>query len=510
MGFIGSGSGRAKKEVEALAQEELLHDFFAQDAQSDMFAGSVKNEKRFLPSAANTFLRSRLYSLEAEQSLIGALLVHENKIDEVLPVLSPRMFYFDEHRVIFEHIVALTKEGVAIDLVTVSDALEKSGALDRVGGFAYLAELANSAHGANVRHYAKIIADRYTMRKVVESASEIIEKSHAADVDVAALLGDAQQKLLDIAYDGANAQEDFVTLDESIADFVEDLTNRYESEDETTGVASGYTQLDEITSGWQAGDMIIIAARPAMGKTTFALNLAEHVAINERKPVVFFSLEMPAIQITMRLLASLGRIDLQKLKRAHLDEDDWGRISAAIAKAKGAPFFICDKSTLTPFDISVRLRRLTRRLGMPPALVVIDYLQLLRSEARASGASDVSRVFEISEISRAVKLMAKEIGVPVLALSQLNRGLEQRPNKRPMMSDLRESGALEQDADLVLFIYRDEVYHPDTDDKGVAEIIIGKHRNGPTGTVKLLFNGNCTRFDNYVETAENSDVSGYF
>ena len=440
-------------------------------------------------------LRLPPHSIEAEQSLIGGLLLDNDAWERVADIVAAEDFYRDDHRRIFRHITALIQQGKPADIVTVHESLQKSGEDEAAGGIAYLAELANQTpSAANVRRYAEIIRERAILRKLISVADEIAASALAPmGRDAKTILDEAEAKIFEIAEAGARAVTGFVSIGtalKQVVDRVQELYDRNASND-VTGVPTGYLDLDEKTAGLQPSDLIIVAGRPAMGKTTFALNIAEHVALHQKLPVAIFSMEMPATQLAMRFLASVGRIDLQKLRRGKLTDDDWARLSAAMGKLYDAPIFIDETGGLNPIDLRARARRLARQFGGRLGLVVIDYLQLMVGAKESD-----NRANELSEISRSVKTLAKELNTPIIALSQLNRSLEQRPNKRPVMSDLRESGAIEQDADIIMFIYRDEVYHPDSPDKGTAEIIIAKHRNGPTKTIVVAFQGHYSRFAN--------------
>ena len=446
-------------------------------------------------------LRLPPHSLEAEQSLLGGLLIDNDAWERVVDHISAEDFYRDEHRRIFRHITSLIQQGRPADIVTVFESLQKSGEAEAVGGMPYLAELANlTPSAANVRRYAEIIAERAILRKLIAVADEIAAAALAPmGRDAKTILDEAEAKIFEIAEAGARAATGFVAIGtalKQVVDRVQELFDR-QAADTITGVATGYLDLDEKTAGFQPGDLIIIAGRPAMGKTTLALNIAEYVGVHQKLPVAIFSMEMPATQLAMRMLAAAGRLDLLKLRRGKLTDDDWARLSSAMGKLYDAPIYINETGSLNPIDLRARARRLARQCGGRLGLIVIDYLQLMVGAKESD-----NRANELSEISRSIKTLAKELNAPVIALSQLNRSLESRPNKRPVMSDLRESGAIEQDADLILFIYRDEVYHPNSPDKGVAEIIIAKHRNGPTGSIRLAFLGEYTRFENYSSVAQ--------
>ena len=441
-------------------------------------------------------LRLPPHSIEAEQSLIGGILLDNAVWERVADLIADADFYRDDHRRIYQHIVRLIDGGKPADVVTVFESLEKHNEAEQAGGLAYLAEIANSTpSAANVRRYAEIVRERAILRKMVTVGDEIAASAlNPSGQDAKTLLDMAESKVFEIAEAGARHASGFVSIQpilKQVVDRVQELYDRDNPHD-VTGVPTGLVDLDNKTSGLQPSDMIILAGRPAMGKTTLALNIAEHVAVDCRLPVAIFSMEMPGTQLAMRFISSLGRIDQQKLRTGRLGDEDWQRLTAAMGKLYDAPLFIDETPGLNPIDLRGRARRLARQCGKL-GLIVIDYLQLMTSARPAD-----NRATELSEISRSVKSLAKELNVPIVALSQLNRSLEQRPNKRPVMSDLRESGAIEQDADIIMFIYRDEVYNPDSPDKGSAELIIGKHRNGPTGMVRMTFIGECTRFENFA------------
>ncbi|TVT51789.1 MAG: replicative DNA helicase [Azoarcus sp. PHD] len=435
------------------------------------------------------------HSLEAEQSLIGGILLDNSSWERVADLVNEADFYRDDHRRIYRHISKLIDFGKPADVVTVFESLEKNGEAEQSGGLSYLAEIANNTpSAANIRRYAEIVRERAILRKLVAVGDNIAASALSpSGKDAKMLLDEAEARVFEIAEAGARNTTGFQVIQpilKQVVDRVQELYDR-DSSSEVTGVPSGFADLDAKTSGLQPSDMLIVAGRPAMGKTTFALNVAEHVAVEQRLPVAIFSMEMPGTQLATRFIASVGRIDMQKIRSGRLTDDDWQRLTVAMGKLYDAPLYIDETPGLNPIDLRARARRLARQCGRL-GLIVIDYLQLM------SGTRDSdNRASELSEISRSVKSLAKELHVPIIALSQLNRSLEQRPNKRPVMSDLRESGAIEQDADIIMFIYRDEVYNPDSPDKGTAELIIGKHRNGPTGTVRMTFFGEYTRFENF-------------
>jgi replicative DNA helicase len=434
------------------------------------------------------------HSLEAEQSILGGLLLDNEAADRIGDVLSEDDFYSDAHRVIYRHVLALAADGKPVDVVTLSEALGQVQKLDYVGGLAYLGALvANVPSAANIRHYAQIVRERSILRQLAATAGEIADSAfNPLGRNARMVLDEAEAKVLHIAEQGARGQRTFQALKDllvSAVDRIETLYNR-DNPSDVTGVATGFSDLDKETAGLQPGDLVIVAGRPSMGKTALALNIGEHVAIDLKLPVVVFSMEMGASQLAMRMIGSVGRLDQHKLRTGRLAADDWERLSTALGRLSEAPMLIDETPALNAIEVRSRARRLQKQYGQL-GLVIVDYIQLMQAQSAGE-----NRATEISEISRSLKALAKELKVPVVALSQLNRSLEQRPNKRPVMSDLRESGAIEQDADVILFIYRDEVYNEDSPDKGTAEIIIGKQRNGPIGTVRLTFLGEHTRFEN--------------
>ncbi|EFH6057929.1 replicative DNA helicase [Escherichia coli] len=436
------------------------------------------------------------HSIEAEQSVLGGLMLDNERWDDVAERVVADDFYTRPHRHIFTEMARLQESGSPIDLITLAESLERQGQLDSVGGFAYLAELSkNTPSAANISAYADIVRERAVVREMISVANEIAEAGFDPQGRTSEdLLDLAESRVFKIAESRANKDEG----PKNIADVLDATVERIEQlfqqpHDGVTGVNTGYDDLNKKTAGLQPSDLIIVAARPSMGKTTFAMNLVENAAMLQDKPVLIFSLEMPSEQIMMRSLASLSRVDQTKIRTGQLDDEDWARISGTMGiLLEKRNIYIDDSSGLTPTEVRSRARRIAREHG-GIGLIMIDYLQLMRVPALSD-----NRTLEIAEISRSLKALAKELNVPVVALSQLNRSLEQRADKRPVNSDLRESGSIEQDADLIMFIYRDEVYHENSDLKGIAEIIIGKQRNGPIGTVRLTFNGQWSRFDNYA------------
>jgi replicative DNA helicase len=436
------------------------------------------------------------HSLEAEQSVLGGLLLDNDSADKVGDVLADADFYSEAHRLIYQHVLRLIADGKPADVVTVSESLASTQKLDYIGGLAYLGALvANVPTAANIRHYAHIVRDRSILRQLAATAGDIADTAYnPLGRSAKEVLDQAEAKVLHIAEQGERGAQQVVTIGTLLAGVVDRIETLYNRDDpsDVTGVPTGFSDLDRMTSGMQPGDLVVVAGRPSMGKTSLALNIGEHVALAAGLPVVVFSMEMGASQLALRLIGSVGRLDQHKLRTGRLAADDWEKLTAALGRLNEAPILIDETPALNAIEVRSRARRLMRTYGKL-GLVIVDYLQLM--QATSSGEN---RATEISEISRSMKSLAKELKVPVMALSQLNRSLEQRPNKRPVMSDLRESGAIEQDADVILFIYRDEVYNPETQDKGVAEIIIGKQRNGPIGTVRLTFLGEYTRFENFA------------
>ena len=437
------------------------------------------------------------HSLESEQAVLGGLLLDNTAWDRIADLIAESDFYRADHRLIYRHVSRLIEHNKPADVVTVAEVLESTRELATVGGLPYLSALAgNTPSAANIRRYAEIVRERAILRRLAEVGTEIADTAYnTMGREAHQILDEAESKVFEIAEQGARGRQGFQEMPPLLTRVVEriDLLYNRQSDSDVTGLATGFIDLDRMTSGLQAGDLIIIAGRPSMGKTSMALNIAEHAALSAGLPVGVFSMEMAATQLVMRMIGSVGKLDQHKLRTGRLHDDDWARLTTTVGKLNDAPIHIDETAALNPLELRARARRLHRqykKLGM----IVVDYLQLM-----SASTSGENRATELSEISRSMKSLAKELECPVVALSQLNRSLEQRPNRRPVMSDLRESGALEQDSDVILFIYRDEVYNPDTVDKGVAEIIIGKQRNGPIGTVKLAFLGEYTRFENLAD-----------
>jgi replicative DNA helicase len=463
---------------------------------ADRKPAKFAKEKQFIRDKEMDSLKVPPHSLEAEQSVLGGLLLDNETWDRVSEKVVAQDFYSRSHRFVFETIGSLIEGSEPVDLITLSEALENDQKLEDAGGFVYLAEMMkNTPSAANITAYAEIVRERAVTRELIAVANEIAEAGYDTQGRSSAdLLDFAETKVFAIAEQRINKSEgpeNIASVLEKTVDRIEKLCN--EPSGGVTGVSTGFADLDKMTAGMQPSDLIIIAARPSMGKTTFAMNLAENAAMTQDKPALVFSLEMPSDQLMMRMLASLGRIDQTKIRTGQLDDEDWARLSSTMGLLlENGKMFIDDAAGLTPTDVRSRARRIARDHG-GLSMIMIDYLQLMRVPALSE-----NRTLEISEISRSLKALAKELKVPVIALSQLNRSLEQRSDKRPINSDLRESGAIEQDADLIMFIYRDEVYHDDSEYKGMAEIIIGKQRNGPIGRIPLTFQGQYSRFDNYA------------
>ncbi|MTV37869.1 replicative DNA helicase [Duganella radicis] len=441
-------------------------------------------------------LRVPPHSIEAEQSVIGGLLRDNASFDRIADMMQPEDFYRYDHRIIFEQIVRMINGSKPADVITVFENLTQLGKAEDVGGLAYLNAMAqNTPSAANIRRYAEIVRDRSVLRQLITVADDISGQAFSPQgKETKEILDEAESRIFAIAEQGARGAAGWLAVQPLLTQVVERIDELYsrENQSEITGVPTGFIDLDRMTSGLQPGDLVIVAGRPSMGKTAFSVNIGENVAIEAGLPVAIFSMEMGGAQLAMRMLGSVGQLDQHRLRTGRLNDEDWPRLTHAIQKMNDAQVFIDETPALNPIEMRARARRLARQCGKL-GLIIVDYLQLMQG----SKAGD-NRASEISEISRSLKGLAKELGCPVIALSQLNRSLEQRPNKRPVMSDLRESGAIEQDADVIIFLYRDEVYNADSPDKGTAEIIIGKQRNGPIGAVRLTWIGQYTKFGNYV------------
>jgi replicative DNA helicase len=456
-------------------------------------------------SADNDVARLRVppHSIEAEQSVLGGLLLDNSAWDRAGDLLTETDFYRYEHKAIYKAIGDLVQASKPADVITVYEQLQMHGKAEECGGIAYLNALAQSVpSAANLRRYAEIVRERAVLRKLIEASDEIATNAfNPQGRSVSQILDEAEGRVFQIGEEGQRSKTGFQSMDQLVVQLIDRVTELHENgAEDVTGVRTGFYDLDKMTAGLQPGDLIVLAARPSMGKTAFALNIAENVAVQEELPVVVFSMEMGASQLALRMVGSLGRINQSNLRTGRLNDDEWGRLSEAVDRLKSASVFIDETPALNPAELRARARRQARACGRL-GLIVVDYLQLMSG----SSGSDENRATELGEISRGLKALAKELQCPVIALSQLNRSVESRNDKRPMMSDLRESGAIEQDADVIMFIYRDDYYDKESKKPGVAEIIIGKQRNGPVGTVELTFLKPLTRFDNLASGSSGGD-----
>ena len=444
-------------------------------------------------------LRVPPQSVEAEQAVIGGLMLAPDSLDRVGDFLTEHDFYRRDHRLIYRGIRELSEKNKPFDAVTLGEWFEANNLSEQIGGISYLIELASTTpSAANIRAYAEIVREKAVMRQLIEAGTEIVNDGFQPEGrDSQEVLSAAEMKVFRIAEQGRRGRADFVPLREAMKDAFQLLQERYENQGSVTGLPTGFHDFDEMTAGLQPSDLIILAGRPAMGKTSLALNMAEYAALKTKKAVAVYSMEMSASQLAFRLISSIGRINATRLRTGQLEDEDWSRVNMAIKMLSDVKIFIDDTPALSPDVLRSKARRIKREHDL--GLIVIDYLQLMT----VPGTGE-NRATEISEISRSLKALAKELNVPVIALSQLNRGLEARTDKRPVMADLRESGAIEQDADIIVFIYRDEYYNKESADKGLAEVIIGKQRNGPTGVCKLKFFGEYTRFDNLARDSTGS------
>jgi replicative DNA helicase len=438
-------------------------------------------------------LRVPPHSIEAESSVLGGLLLDNSAWDRMGDLLSDNDFYRYEHKLIFAAISALINGSKPADVITVYEQLQNQGKADGMGGLGYLNSLAQYVPSAsNIRRYAEIVRERSILRKLVTASDEIATNAFSPQGrPIEKILDEAEQKIFNIGEEGSRMKQGFQSMDTLVVNLMDRVQEMADNPNDITGVPTGFYDLDRMTSGLQAGDLVVLAARPSMGKTAFAINIAEHVALNEGLPVAVFSMEMGAAQLAVRVVGSIGRIDQGHLRTGKLTDEEWPRLTEAIERLRTVSLHIDETPGLTPSELRANARRLARKCGKL-GLIVVDYLQLMSG---SSGSDGDNRATELGEISRGLKMLAKELQCPVIALSQLNRGVEQRTDKRPMMSDLRESGAIEQDADIIMFIYRDDYYNKDSKEPGIAEIIIGKQRNGPTGAVRLTFLKPLTRFE---------------
>ncbi len=452
------------------------------------------NVSEFPPQDDRDLARIKMqpHSIEAERSVLGGLLLSADAYDSISEMVSAPDFYRPDHRLIYRQVAHLAEAGEPVDVITVADRLEATGELESVGGLAYLAELAGNTPGtSNIRAYAQAVRERATLRLLITAAQEIAESGFNPEGrDATALIDEAERRIMQISEQGpkTGAPE---AIDPILSRALNRIEALFNAGGDITGLSTGFRDLDKLTSGLQASDLVIVAGRPSMGKTSFAMNMVEHAVLNQKKPILVFSMEMPAEQLIIRLLASVARIDQGRIRDGKLEQGDWPKLGAATQKLKDVPLLIDDTPALSPTELRSRARRVAREHGGELGMIMVDYMQLMQVPGSSEG-----RTAEISEISRNLKAIAKEFECPMVALSQLNRSLEQRTNKRPVNSDLRESGAIEQDADLIMFIYRDEVYYKEeSPDPGIAEIIIGKQRNGPIDTCRLAWIGPYTRFE---------------
>ncbi|MEF8686160.1 UNVERIFIED_CONTAM: replicative DNA helicase [Comamonas sp. A-3] len=462
------------------------------DLQDDAFAP--------VPTADQQVAQLRVppHSMESESSVLGGLLLDNNAWERVGDLLGDGDFYRHEHKLIYEAIGKLINASKPADVITVYEHLQGMGKAQEIGGLMYLNQLAQYVPSAsNIRRYAEIVRERAILRKLVTASDDIATNAfNPQGKTVERILDEAEQKIMAIGEEGARNKQGFQSLDSLVVDLLDRVQEMADNPMDVTGVPTGFVDLDRMTSGLQAGDMVVLAARPSMGKTSFAVNIAEHVALNEGLPVAIFSMEMGAAQLAVRIVGSIGRVNQGNLRTGKLSDDEWPRLTEAIERLRTVSLHIDETPGLSPTELRANARRLARQCGKL-GLIVVDYLQLMSGSG--SAASSDNRATELGEISRGLKMLAKELQCPVIALSQLNRSVEQRTDKRPMMSDLRESGAIEQDADIIMFIYRDDYYNKESKEPNIAEVIIGKQRNGPTGTVKLFFQKNQTRFENLAQ-----------
>ena len=474
------------QEAMSLANNEMLTDY--PEAPSPDFSADMVS------------LKTLPHSLEAERSLLGGIMLSETAWDAVAELVTPSDFYYGKHGHIYTEMARLAEAAEPLDVITLAEALQKRALLEASGGLIYLADLAKSTpSAANIRAYANIVHDRATLRRIINTATSIQDTAFNPEGrDAGDVLDSAERLIMQIGEQGPKSGGP-IGVNVLLKDALGKIDELFNSKGSITGLTTGYKDLDSKTSGLQPSDLIIVAGRPSMGKTSFAMNLVENAILADSKPILVFSMEMPAGSLMMRLLSSVGKIDQTRVRNGQLEEEDWAKLSAAMQQLKDKPLLIDDTPALTPTEIRSRARKVLREQGSL-GMIMIDYLQLMQVAGSSEG-----RTAEISEISRSLKSIAKEFNCPVVALSQLNRSLEQRPNKHPVMSDLRESGAIEQDADVIMFIYRDEVYNEESPDKGTAEIIIGKQRNGPIGTSRLAFVGQFTRFENLAHSDYSDD-----
>ena len=435
-------------------------------------------------------------NIEAEQSVLGAILIEQSSIAKISDLLNPEDFYREAHRLIYRAAMSLFERGEAIDFITVVDLLRRENTLEQAGGIAYVTSLANGVPtAANITYHAKIVQEKSLLRRLIGAATEIASMGYAESEEVDRVLDSAEQKILEVAT--RKASQDFQPIKEIIFSTLDKIDEMHKAKGGITGISTGFANLDKLTGGFQRSDLILIAARPSMGKTAFVLNVAQHMATRDRKSVVIFSLEMPKEQLAMRMMCAEGLIDSQRFRTGAMSNEEWSKLVDAADRLSGSPMYIDDTANVTAIELRNKARRISKEFGLD--CIIIDYLQLM--DGGAHSRID-NRQQQISDISRSLKGLARELRVPVIALSQLSRGPESRTNRRPMLSDLRESGSLEQDADLVAFLYRDDYYNPESEKKNITELLIAKNRNGPTETVELYFHKNFTRFTDYTPRQE--------
>jgi replicative DNA helicase len=482
--------------MQSAAESDVHHDTH-DDIHSAVvggdFGGRVPQD--FIPDRQIAQLRIPPHSIEAESSVLGGLLLDNAAWDRVGDLLNDSDFYRYEHRLIYSAMTTLINASKPADVITVYEQLQNLGKSEEVGGLSYLNSLAQYVPSAsNIRRYAEIVRERAILRKLVSVSDEIATNAfNTQGRPVATIVDEAEQKIFNIGEEGSRMKQGFQSMDTLVVDLLDRVQEMADNPNDITGVPTGFYDLDRMTSGFQAGDMIVLAARPSMGKTALAINIAEHVALNEGLPVAVFSMEMGAAQLAVRVVGSIGRIDQTHLRTGKLSDEEWPRLTEAIEKLRTVSLHIDESAGLNSSELRANARRLARKCGKL-GLIVVDYLQLMSGSG--GGGNGENRATELGEISRGLKMLAKELQCPVIALSQLNRSVETRTDKRPMMSDLRESGAIEQDADIIMFIYRDDYYTKElSKEPGVAEVIIAKQRNGPTGTVKLAFLKPITKFE---------------
>ncbi|SMB87718.1 primary replicative DNA helicase [Desulfonispora thiosulfatigenes DSM 11270] len=433
-------------------------------------------------------------NLEAERAVLASMMLEKDAIYEAIQMIKPKDFYKEAHSIIFSAIIDLTEKGEPVDLITLTEQLRQESNLEKIGGVGYIAEVANSVGtAASIVHYARLVRDKSLLRTLIRTATNIATRGYEPGEEPEELLDDAERMVLEVSQN--RIRSGLVPITDVIENTIEKLELLQQQKSDITGLSSGFRDLDAMTSGWHSSDLVIVAARPAMGKTSFCLNIAQHAGIKENVPVAIFSLEMSREQLVLRMLSSLAMLDQQKLRTGRMIDKDWISLTNAIGPLAEAPIYIDDTPGISVMEIRAKTRRLKAEKGL--GLIVIDYLQLM-----SSGRRSESRQQEISEISRNLKALARELEVPIIALSQLSRAVEQTQDKRPGLSHLRESGALEQDADIVMFIFREEYYNPESDKKAIAEIIIAKHRNGPVGSVELAFLKEFTKFADLAKMAE--------